>query len=667
MKYPSPERLLLLLVLAAAAVLSVFPISEVDIFWHLAAGEWILEHGRLPTGDTFAHTLPPNTPWVSPQWLFQSISAAAWQLGGWNALILLRVVTVLALAAVLWRWGRERSIDAASTAVAVIVAILLCRFRFWYRPELLSFVLFVAQLCLYDRCARKGRWHPGALLVLQWLWGNWHSSVILGLVAGGAWLVGERPTPEAGSRLAGWTNPSTLRGRLLWLALLVVVTLANPFGWQVVAYAFTEGRKTFVAEFQAPSLLFLASTLGVAALLALPSLSEEVRRWRRPFWLLLLAAFIFQSSQMIRFVPYAILLLFPFMAAGVGAWRHRVDQWIPLPRSLVGSAASVLLLVGLGWFVAQPEWERKPLAIGLDESQFPKPAVDFILSEDLGHSIYNEFTPGGYLLWRFRPSDRRVFVFNDTRLNARILDRMTSLKSSAEWFAMLDEYSVDCVLVPLVRPHPTDSNTPYARLMTRNPAFAMVWWDDTDVVFVRKSTLSPERLESLQRRLFPGDLAVPSAPWINSEPLLKLIAENKQAAEGIRRELEAAATASPRNLTAHFTLHLMALARGDNHGALAHLRRVEELAPHSAVVETRLGVVLSRLGEFEESDTAFERSVTLASSKADAYFNWALSAFQANRRDVAKRLLGEALAIDPAHRQALSLTGRLTAPPPTGS
>jgi hypothetical protein len=45
------------------------PISDPDIWWHLRTGQWILEHGQLPTQDPFA-TFSAGKTWVPYSWLF---------------------------------------------------------------------------------------------------------------------------------------------------------------------------------------------------------------------------------------------------------------------------------------------------------------------------------------------------------------------------------------------------------------------------------------------------------------------------------------------------------------------------------------------------------------------------------------------------------------------
>ena len=57
-------------VLAFGFLLAFRPNWDIDIFWHIAAGRWIVAHGRLPDTDIFTSTDSTRW-WASFQWLYQ--------------------------------------------------------------------------------------------------------------------------------------------------------------------------------------------------------------------------------------------------------------------------------------------------------------------------------------------------------------------------------------------------------------------------------------------------------------------------------------------------------------------------------------------------------------------------------------------------------------------
>ena len=68
--------LLVGVVLVAACLLSLFKIEDPDAFWHLKAGQVMLETGSLIHVNLFSHTFPEH-PWHNLEWLFQVALAAA--------------------------------------------------------------------------------------------------------------------------------------------------------------------------------------------------------------------------------------------------------------------------------------------------------------------------------------------------------------------------------------------------------------------------------------------------------------------------------------------------------------------------------------------------------------------------------------------------------------
>jgi hypothetical protein len=83
-----------------AAVAGAFRVRAYDLFWHLAAGRWIAEHGRLPRSDPFRFT-HDGAPWVDHEWLFQVAAHGLERLMGVAGLEGVRIAAAVGLAALL--------------------------------------------------------------------------------------------------------------------------------------------------------------------------------------------------------------------------------------------------------------------------------------------------------------------------------------------------------------------------------------------------------------------------------------------------------------------------------------------------------------------------------------------------------------------------------------
>ena len=103
---------------AFVAVLSVSKIfDDGDTYWHLATGDWILNHRAIPTTDPFSYTFA-GAPWQAHEWLSEVLMALVFRAGGWSGLALLFAAAVGGRA---WlndiSYGVNRVIDGDASAV----------------------------------------------------------------------------------------------------------------------------------------------------------------------------------------------------------------------------------------------------------------------------------------------------------------------------------------------------------------------------------------------------------------------------------------------------------------------------------------------------------------------------------------------------------------------
>src|SRR5215470_12385781 len=56
-----------------------------DVFWHIAAGQWMLDHGAVPHTDPFSYTFA-GAAWNPQEWLSEILMALIYRGGGWSGL-----------------------------------------------------------------------------------------------------------------------------------------------------------------------------------------------------------------------------------------------------------------------------------------------------------------------------------------------------------------------------------------------------------------------------------------------------------------------------------------------------------------------------------------------------------------------------------------------------
>ena len=187
------EWLAVAAVFGAAFLFHTSPLGLGDIYWHLAGGRWIVEHGALPSADPFLYTLPeaPDARQLlllRGYWLAQVFFYAVHSIGGDYALALLKGALFVSIYAVLFRIVRNAGAHPL-IALLAIAPLPLLFYRFdELRPQVFSFLgtLVVYWLMVQARVQLRAgnRWPPHlvALPFVMMLWANLHRGYILGAV-----------------------------------------------------------------------------------------------------------------------------------------------------------------------------------------------------------------------------------------------------------------------------------------------------------------------------------------------------------------------------------------------------------------------------------------------------------------------------------------------------
>src|SRR5690349_22344866 len=73
--------------------------NDGDVSWHIATGQWILDHGAIPRTDPFSFTWF-GKPWVPIEWLAEVIYASGYRLAGYAGVAALVTAALIAMHAV---------------------------------------------------------------------------------------------------------------------------------------------------------------------------------------------------------------------------------------------------------------------------------------------------------------------------------------------------------------------------------------------------------------------------------------------------------------------------------------------------------------------------------------------------------------------------------------
>ncbi|MBP7148128.1 MAG: tetratricopeptide repeat protein [Acidobacteria bacterium] len=527
-------------VAALVLSLSIFPLSNYDTWWHLEAGEYIATEHAIPVRDVFSFTAE-GARWISHEWLFELLAYLFHSATGFNGLILAKAALVLASFAALYVLFRRLGVGAAAAGAVLVPVAFMTTYMAYERPHIVTQLfaaLFLLALLTYKH--RPDLRSPGrlllALLPLQVVWANSHAGMILGPILVGLFVAGEALQAFLAPRLK-WLAPDVLNPRelgflALAVVLLVAVSLVNPSFHHLLFYTgMIAGDPVFkqaIREWQ-PTINFgLNSDVTVIfwPFLAVGALSflATLRRLQLSH-VLLYAATGAAAISAIRNVALFALVGAPLVAINLHA-LSRGDEGRRRLRGVVAAAAvaavalaCVALVFTRGTRVSGTY--RHP-GLGVAERMFPGPAADFLEQNPVQGQVFNSMELGGYLIWRWYPA-RKVFVDGRLDVYGRELFDVyaATLRSQADPDAVARRFDIGCFLIS--QPNRDAASAPWylGRTLARNPGWALVFWDDRTLLFVRNTAAHRALIErKAYRAIVPMMLGYATAPGTDRNALL---------------------------------------------------------------------------------------------------------------------------------------------------
>lgn len=476
-------------VLAGVGLLNISPIEDLDLWWLLRTGRYMVETRSFPTTDPFSATAQ-GAEWINHAWGFELVLYGVYSLGGTTGLILLQALFAVATFGLLYRVLRAEGVGRGWILAVIALGAMATR-GFWSpRPQLVTY-LFLALFWGVLREHRDGRGNRLAWLPLVTLvWANLHGGFILGpalialcLAAG----LAEQAFPGAGG-LPDWRRP-----RHLALALVgcVAAALANPFHYRALLFPFQvlgdELARGFITEwasppFQHPQVLLIEGLLFLALLLLLRTPGPV--RWGD---LAVLVAFVHLALQAVRNIPLLVILLIPILGRLLAesapgglplllALRDRMRQRLVVTGAAVVAAAA--LPVVAWWSLPLQDLRELLPRLGVG-ANYPSGAVEFLKRERPAGPLFNDYGWGGYLIWHLYPDyrvsiDGRIAVYGPQRLREHI--EIGNLHS--RWRQTLDRLGYGLLLIR--------AGSPLAVVLKASPDWEVLYEDRVAVVLGKR-------------------------------------------------------------------------------------------------------------------------------------------------------------------------------------
>ena len=456
-----------------------FSVLDLDVWWHLKVGEWIVFHRAFPHTGILSRTAAAR-PWSAYSWGYEIPLSRAYAWFGLIGVGIFGTLLTMAVAYAVYWMARRISGKFWTAALLATIACSAFLFNLMPRPVFLSMIFFALTLALLIESQRTGRiqtlyWLPLIFL----LWSNCHIQFIYGIFVVGLFTGVHIVLAMSARNGLAWDflAPSNLPPEKLLaiFAACLVATCLGPYTYHLYVIAFSYAGSTFpyayIREFMP---------------LSFRSYSHYVE-------LLLVAAAFFTLGRQRRIDAFKLLFL---IVAAVVSFRTMRDSWFicitaaacladslrasePEPSENflhnTGLVAALALLLFL--FARNTDFNNR----GLDDamsSSFPVNAVNFLRKNPQPGPLYNTFDWGGFLTW-YMPDypvaiDGRTDLYGDD-FDYRFFKTQNGDSSYAD-----DPYLNEAQLILLPK------KLPIAGLLQSDSRFNLIFQDSLSVVYVRR-------------------------------------------------------------------------------------------------------------------------------------------------------------------------------------
>jgi hypothetical protein len=445
-----------------------------DLWWHLKAGQQIIDTRSIPHTDDYSFT-KQGSEWVAHEWLSEVIVQGLYRLSGFVGLVIIfSLIVVIAL----WLTYRRCEGKPYAAGIAILLAAAASSPLFGIRPQMLTLLLASIYIVLLERYdpkeqSRRLWW----LVPLMLLWVNLHAGFALGLVLIGLYMVRAVLDGE-------WRY---VRPLLIVLVICTAVVPLNPNGLRMFTYPYetltSPSMAAFIQEWASPDfhkttylplLLLLLSTAGAMAL--------SPKR-ARPGELFLVLITALGALRSVRHIPIFSLFAAPALAKHLWAiaqargWDKLLTGEETRPNAIKLLINLVLLVTPLALGVSRI-WHFATHQRNYEMIRNPVAAVEFLKSQHLPGPLYNRYGWGGYLIYQLYP-DYRVYIDGraDVYGDAFFTEAVHTYDGLVNWHDSLDKYNIQTVLI--------EPDVPLSLLLRNDSQWSKLYEDDQAVIFCK--------------------------------------------------------------------------------------------------------------------------------------------------------------------------------------
>jgi hypothetical protein len=469
-----PQKILSVAIFIIIILLSLQPIKNYDIWWHLKTGEIIYQSWDIPDKDIFSYT-KAGEPWTNHEWLSQLIFYITYKLFGFYGPIILKTFVLMLSFFIIYK-RNQLFLNGYFNVFSIAVIVMISHVSWLSRPLIFTFLFIPLILYILDLYILRDKKILWSIPLIMIVWVNLHGSFILGLLLLFLYVI---------NALVHNRKKGVYLSKIL--AASIAATLINPNTYEILLYPLqyvTESVHTkYILEWQSPSFHTFSAFEG-ALLLSIIVLAFSKRVSALDIVLILLfthlGLFAIRNTTIYALIVVPIIFKYAQLLVEQRISILNIPQNALRTFSLSFSIAFLVIgatLFGYNFYVNSFEYLKDSPVV---YKKFPKDAAEYLLQNEEELSKYNMFNYygwGGYLIWKLYPT-YRVFVDGRADLYGDFIGEYAKVKNlRPEAPEILKKYNISLILIP--------KGIALDLYFNESTSWEMIYVDNVSVIYLR--------------------------------------------------------------------------------------------------------------------------------------------------------------------------------------
>lgn len=515
-KYLKGRSLLYLVFFILIFIVTIGPVLDSDLGWHLATGRFIWLTNSIPRKDLFSFSMP-DYPYVYHSWLTEVIIFVVHShFGMWGVTLFYSVVIALGF----WFLVKtsQLKLDNPLWSLSILFFIQYGLVVINYRTQVFTF-LGLTILCYFFTKLKPGDLEfPQSLIslnkkfswisFLQWLrktklwlipllflfWVNLHGGFFVGLL-----MLSLLMGLKIFQIKVNFPSFLYLKQLMLYftfiLFLSVLASLINPYGVKVFLQVIAMGTNSTIlrysydwapmfASFPIADFLWysLLTTMLVVVTCIFAVGDKSTKILLILFFVLSLTSRRYLLPLFVVLMPHIILLL-ELLLTTLFQKRASLQQ---LPLYVAIGIVFILLMerTVINWTKTKCAYASEECYAAISYPRnYPFQAVTFMENKGIPNRILNDANWGGYLIWNF--PEHKFFI--DGRMDNFFIDGRSFLedyiilmKAQSGWEVLMEKYKIDAILAP--------PSWPLVQVLRDKSEWEVIFEDEVSVLMILRGS-----------------------------------------------------------------------------------------------------------------------------------------------------------------------------------